>query len=98
MTHNKRAFTKWSIALGLVAAAAVATPQFIRAPGAPLIYDRSYGMESVVYQLMSHAQLLETEVLNNRRQIEELKKSLEEEKEKAAKLEKRVRNMELRGK
>ena len=61
-------------------------------------FGGGYGLEIAVNQLWSHAQLLENEVLSQQKSIQQLEKDLKDEKEKFTKLERRVRNMELRGK
>ena len=90
---------KWSIGATLAAAVTLAVGQgtFFNQRG-PFFVDRSFGTEVAVQQLMAHAQLLEKEVLQQRKEIADLKKNLKESDEKAVKLEKRVRAMELRGK
>lgn len=96
--QKKKSLTKWTLGAGLAAVAALAGAQFIQPPGGPVFYDRSFGVELAVQQLMAHSRLVEAEVLMHKREIEQFKKDLAAEKEKAEKLEKRVRNMELRGK
>ena len=90
---------KWSIGalLATMVTAAIGQSVFFNQRG-PFFYDRSIGTEMAVQQLMAHSQLLENEVLQQRKEIADLKKNLKESDEKAVKLEKRVRAMELRGK
>jgi hypothetical protein len=85
--------------------AAFAAGQFWGFNQGPIILDRTYGVEVTVQQLVNHARLVEQEVLLHRSELREIKEELKalqefekDQKDKLAKLEKRVRNMELRGK
>lgn len=99
MKTQRSKYLKWSIGalLATTVTAAIGQSVFFNQRG-PFFYDRSFGTEAAVQQLMNHAQLVENEILLQRKEIAELKKSLKESEDKFAKLEKRVRAMELRGK
>ena len=60
--------------------------------------ENGAGYGSAISQLWSHAQLLENEVVTQKRTIAQLEKDVKDQQDKYAKLERRVRNMELRGK
>ena len=89
---------KWALGLALVGAMTGTIAQVTYVGGGPYIYDRSYGVELAVNQLMAHARLLENEVLQEKKDVDQLKKDLKAAQDKSAALEKRVRAMELRGK
>ena len=97
MEHKKRSFIKWSTGVGLAGLAALAMGQGYFARG-PIITDGTIRLEMSINQLMSHARMLETELIQQKKEVEQLKKDVKEEKEKAVKVEKRLRAMELRGK
>lgn len=82
---------------GLAGLAALAMGQSYFARG-PIITDGTIRLEMAINQIMSHSRLLETELIQQKKEVEQLKKDLKEEKETTVKLEKRVRAMELRGK
>ena len=88
---------KWSMGVGLAGFAALAVGQGYFARG-PIITDGTIRLEMSINQLMSHARMLETELVQQKKEVEQLKKDVKEEKDKAVKLEKRLRAMELRGK
>lgn len=94
---------KRNIALALLAGtglAAMAVGQIVISPGAGglTMRDSNNGNAWAVNRLWSHAQLLENEVVTQKQAIADLEKKLKEQDEAFKKLEKRVRNMELRGK
>ena len=97
MEHKEKSLIKWSMGAGLAGLAALAMGQSYFARG-PIITDGTIRLEMAISQIMSHSRLLETELIQQKKEVEQLKKDVKEEKEKSVKLEKRLRAMELRGK
>lgn len=81
---------------GAIAAVAVGQGGFLRTYNTgPAIYDSSIAIQGMIFQMQSRSQAVENVLREQIDKVNELRKEVEAEKEKSAKLEKRVRTLEL---
>lgn len=81
---------------GAIAAIAVGQGGFLRTYNTgPAIYDTNLALQGMIFQMQNRSQVLENVLREQIDKVNELRKDVEAEKEKSAKLVKRVRTLEL---